>query len=91
MKVNTTNQVCWYRKGMNSFLSDKGFVHFYSKEVMREDFKEDVPYIFNYAEKTFGKCDLVFDRVKASKISARMVSEMREDDFWREMEHCQPQ
>jgi hypothetical protein len=81
MKGKATNQVCWYRKGMNSFFSDKGFVHFALKEAMREDFKEGVPYIFNYAEKTFGKCDLVFDSVKASKISNRMVSEMREDDF----------
>ena len=75
---------------MNSFLSDKGFVHFYSKEAMREDFKEGAPYIFNYAEKTFGKCDLVFDCVMARKISSLMVLEMREDDFWREMENCQP-
>lgn len=90
MKDKSTNQVCWYRKGMNSFLSDRGFVHFYSKEAMREDFKEGVPYTFNYAEKTFGKCELVFDIEKADRISKLMVSEMREDDFWREMGHCQP-
>jgi len=90
MKDNGTNQVCWYRKGMNSFLSGKGLVHFYTKEAMREDFKDGVPYTFNCAEKTFGKCALVFDSVKADKISALMVSEMREREFWREMQHCQP-
>ena len=90
MKDNGINQVCWYRKGMNSLLSGKGLVHFRTKEAMHEDFKDGVPYVFNYAEKTFGKCDLVFDSVKADKISALMVSEMREEEFWREMQHCQP-
>jgi hypothetical protein len=33
MKGNNTNQVCWYRHGMNRFLSEKGFVHFYAREA----------------------------------------------------------
>tara|TARA_R110002153_G_scaffold41226_1_gene117655 strand:- start:449 stop:721 length:273 start_codon:yes stop_codon:yes gene_type:complete len=90
MKDKGTDQVCWYRKGMNSFLSDKGFVHFYAGEAMHEDFKEGSPYNFSYAEKTFGKCELVFDIEKADRISKLMVSEMREDAFWREMGNCQP-
>ena len=90
MKGNAINQVCWYRKGMNRFLSEKGFVHFIAKEAMHEDFNEGVPYTFNHAEKTFGKCELVFDSVKADKISKQIVSEMLENEFWREMQHCQP-
>ena len=84
------DQVCWYRKGMNSFLSEKGFVHFYAGVAMHEDFKDGSPYFFSYAEKTFGKCNLLFDIEKANRISKLMVAEMQEDDFWREMGNCQP-
>ena len=90
MRGNNMNQVCWYRKGMNGFLSEKGFVHFCTREAMHEDFNDGVPYTFNRAEKTFGKCNLVFDSVKADKISTTISSEMREEDFWREMENAQP-
>ena len=76
MKGNAMNQVCWYRRGMNHFLSEKGFIHFSAGEAMSEDFKEGVPYFFNYADKTFGKCELVFDSVKADEISRGIVSKM---------------
>ena len=65
---------------MNRHLSSKGYVHFYAKVPMDEDFKEDKPYTFNEDEKTFGKADFVYDTDDAKRTTEQLVSEIKSNN-----------
>ena len=82
-------KVCWYRKGMNRFFSEKGYTHFYAKVPVFEDNEEGSPYTFNTAEKTFGKCDFIVDTEKAEMISKEIALSIWEKSFWGEMQNAQ--
>ncbi|WP_299726706.1 hypothetical protein [uncultured Endozoicomonas sp.] len=53
------DKVTWYTAGLNKYLSDNGYVHFLTKEKMRDDFEQDIAFTFNEENKTFGKCDVI--------------------------------
>ena len=77
MNTTTKNKVCWYANGMNKHLSSKGYVHFYAKVPMDEDFDEGKPYTFNEDEKTFGKADLVYDAEDAKQTTEVLIAEIQ--------------
>ncbi|MEK9983467.1 MAG: hypothetical protein VW879_01880 [Opitutae bacterium] len=74
---------------MNRFFSEKGYVHFYASEPVFEDNEEGTPFTFNTVNKTFGRCELVFDSEKAEKISNEIALEIWEKSFWSEMQNAQ--
>ena len=59
MSLSKNFNRCWYRKGMNEYFSNLGYVHFVTKDGVFSDYKDGIAYYFDDVSKEFGKLDLI--------------------------------
>lgn len=63
----------WYVEGLNKYLSDKGFVHYLTRQKMNDDFNEGRAFFFDADNKEFGLSDMICSSniETASELSAQ--------------------
>ena len=76
----------WYAEGLNQYLCESGFVHYFDKEPVSFDFKEGRAFFFDDKEKTFGLVDTIPN--EKSELASELTSEYRNYGLIELVENC---